>query len=204
MPLHAAAMTCPACQNPDSTVYGRHKDWILRDCRGCGLIYIDPLPGPVLLDFMYRDTYEGATSSYFTKVRLKMRRGRQRMALLSRRVAKGRLLDVGCNGGFMAEAARERGFESWGIDVDPVSIRYAQETFTGCRFEAEPLGDFLKRPEAGRFDLIYCSEVIEHIPAVDAFMGQLAAALAPGGHLFLTTPDIGHWRRPSKIGRAHV
>ena len=49
------------------------------------------------------------------------------------------------------------------------------------------------------YDLVYCSEVIEHSPDVNRFVAAIAPLLAPGAALFLTTPDIGHWRRPRDI-----
>ncbi|MFO0995968.1 MAG: class I SAM-dependent methyltransferase [Alphaproteobacteria bacterium] len=155
------------------------------------------MPGPALIDFMYSDTYEGATTSYFAKAEKKIRRARRIMATLGRWVPGGRFLDIGCNGGFMVEAARERGFEAHGIDPDPVSIRYAAERFPGARFAAATIETFA--PEAPRFDFIHCSEVIEHVPAVDRFIGTVVGLLKPGGHLYVTTPDIGHWRRPRRL-----
>ena len=55
------------------------------------------------------------------------------------------------------------------------------------------------RLESGPFDIVYCSEVIEHCPDVNRFMASIVALMAPGGMLFLTTPDISHWRRPRDI-----
>ena len=195
---------CPACGATGRAEYARHKEWTLHECGGCGLVYIDPLPDTALLDFMYRDTYAGATESYFGKVPQKMRRSRRRLAALARAVPGGRFLDVGCNGGFMAEAASARGFEAWGIDVDPLSIAYAREHFPRARFECATIEALLDRhaAEIGTgFDLLYCSEVIEHVPEVDRFAASLARVLKPGGFLYVTTPDIGHWRRPRDLAR---
>jgi 2-polyprenyl-6-hydroxyphenyl methylase/3-demethylubiquinone-9 3-methyltransferase len=62
---------------------------------------------------------------------------------------------------------------------------------------------FLEDADLGgvRFDAAYCSEVIEHAPDPDRFAMALAAALAPGGLLYITTPDIDHWRRPRELAR---
>ena len=49
------------------------------------------------------------------------------------------------------------------------------------------------------FDVAYCSEVIEHVPNANRFVAAIAALMAPGGMLFLTTPDISHWRRPRDL-----
>ena len=188
---------CPACRGPAGAPYGAHKDWILHECSRCGLIYLDPMPGPALIDYMYSDAYEDATTSYFAKAGKKLRHARRVMALLVRVVPGGRFLDIGCNGGFMVEAARERGVEAYGADPDPVSIRYSSEHFPLGRFASGTIETFA--PETLRFDLIQCSEVIEHVPDIDRFMGAIVERLNPGGHVYVTTPDIGHWRRPRNL-----
>ncbi len=93
----------------------------------------------------------------------------------------------------MVEAARERGLDAHGVDVDPVSIDYARRHYPRGTLHAgtiEQLSDAL-----GSFDLVYCSEVIEHVPHARAFISALAAITKPGGYLFLTTPDV--YRTPS-------
>jgi len=39
------------------------------------------------------------------------------------------------------------------------------------------------------FDLLLCSEVIEHVPEPDDFIGALSRAVVPGGILILSTPQ---------------
>jgi 2-polyprenyl-6-hydroxyphenyl methylase/3-demethylubiquinone-9 3-methyltransferase len=41
----------------------------------------------------------------------------------------------------------------------------------------------------GAFDLVTCMEVIEHVAEPQAFLHSLAARLAPGGLLMLSTPN---------------
>ena len=49
------------------------------------------------------------------------------------------------------------------------------------------------------FDAVYCSEVLEHVPDVNSFVGAIARATKPGGVLYLTTPDIAHRRVPDNV-----
>ena len=49
------------------------------------------------------------------------------------------------------------------------------------------------------FDLVYCSEVIEHVEDVRGFAKALMTLIAPGGLLFLTTPADGHRATPKPL-----
>ena len=47
----------------------------------------------------------------------------------------------------------------------------------------------------GRFDLVTSLEVVEHVADPAAFVGALAAAVAEGGLLILSTPNRTQWSR---------
>ena len=207
-PAAAAEAVCPACDGRDHDPYIVHHGLTLLACRACATVHLHPRPSPATVESLYSDAYAGATEGYFAKVEKKLRRSRRRMAALSaalarpprgRDGARPRFLDIGCNGGFMVEAARERGFDAHGLDIDPVSIAYARQAYPANAFALATLESYA--PDAGRFDLIYCSEVIEHVPDPADFLATARDLLAPGGLLFLTTPDISHWRRPRDVTR---
>jgi len=163
------------------------------------------MPGPEALAALYHDAYDGAKSGYFAKPDAKMRRSLIRLRIL-RRYAKpgGNFLDIGCNGGFMVEAARQSGFAAWGLDPDAVSIGYARAHFPQNQYFQGLISDFDPRDKNGapvRFSAAYCSEVIEHVPQPQAFLRDIFRLLLPGGALYLTTPDISHWRRPRQLAQ---
>ncbi|MBX9899048.1 MAG: ubiquinone biosynthesis O-methyltransferase [Qipengyuania sp.] len=56
----------------------------------------------------------------------------------------------------------------------------------------------------GRFDLIACMEVLEHVADKPAFVAQLAAHLAPGGLLVLSTPNRTPASRALLVGAAEA
>ena len=196
-------MPDPVCQVCRSAAAQRpffsHDGRELLRCEACGFNYLHPLPTPEELGALYTDPYHGATTGYFAKVEKKMRRSEGRAGALARIARRGRFLDVGCSGGFMAESMRKAGFESHGLDLDREAIRYAAQHFPQCRFYNEPVERFAGRGLA--FDAVYSSEVIEHVVDLDRFVGAIAGLVKLGGVFYVTTPDITHWRRPRDLTR---
>lgn len=84
------------------------------------------------------------------------------------------LLDAGCGEGFVAEALAERlpGVAITGVDVSAEAIAYAARTGTRqvqyrtASLEALPF-------ESASFDVVVCTEVLEHLPAPDRALAEL-------------------------------
>jgi len=83
------------------------------------------------------------------------------------------VLDAGCAMGFLVEALRKRGVDAKGIDVSEYAISQVHESVA----EHCSVGS-LDEPLPGRFDLITCVEVLEHIPPeqADTAIANLCAA----------------------------
>ena len=94
------------------------------------------------------------------------------------------------------EAARETGFSAHGIELDGASLDYARKNFPGNDYFQ---GTVQQYQTTMQFDVVYCSEVIEHVSDVNSFLSAIAQLMKPNALLYLTTPDIGHWRRPKNI-----
>lgn len=196
---------CPICDAHDHAPFAQKDALHVVTCRGCGFVFLTPLPQPDDSTALYDDAYAGTTEGYFAKVDKKMRRSRGRARRLRKRASgtAPRLLDVGASGGFMVQAAREVGFAPQGIELDPKSVAFARAHYPDNDFFHGTVEAYLAaHPGAAEtFDIIYCAEVIEHVPDVNAFVAAIARLMKPDGRLYLTTPDIGHWRRPKEIAR---
>lgn len=109
---------------------------------------------------------------------------RQRVLLRRYRPDRKRVLDFGCMDGVFTLRLQQLGAQAVGYDVSPAAIAQA-EKFRGPALHP---AFTTVAPGPGQFDLVYCNEVLEHVPNDSAFVGELTGFLAPGGMLVGTTP----------------
>lgn len=112
-----------------------------------------------------------------------------------RRPLEGRTaLDVGCGAGLLAEPLARLGARVTGIDAAPELIEAARDHSERQGLEIDYRASAVEEVE-GRFDLVTCLEVIEHVADPQAFVDALARRLAPGGLMILSTPNATGWSR---------
>ena len=118
----------------------------------------------------------------------------QRQRLLGRvlpRLAKGGLiLDVGCGRGEFCDFFVKQGFRAEGTDLSHAAVKYAQEHYPSAVFHAALAEDMLPA-RAGAFDMVFSSEVIEHLFDVGTYLMAINHLMKDGGTLVLTTPYHG-------------
>ncbi len=95
------------------------------------------------------------------------------------------LLEVGCGHGWFLQAAAQRGYQTLGIEPDPVIAEHARAS--GQNVIVGYFPDAL--PEQARFDLIAFNDVFEHLPDPQAAAQACFTCLRPGGMLLLTLPS---------------
>ena len=118
----------------------------------------------------------------------------QRQGLLAKvlpRVPKGGLiLDVGCGRGEFCDYFLKQGYRAEGTDLSHAAVKYATEHYPGAHFHAVVAEDLLPARTA-QFDMVFSSEVIEHLFDVGTYLMAINHLLKDGGTLVLTTPYHG-------------
>ena len=113
----------------------------------------------------------------------------------SRRPLEGKTaLDVGCGAGLLAEPLARLGAAVTAIDAAPELIVAAREHSGRQGLEIDYRAAAVEMVE-GRYDLVTSLEVIEHVADPQAFLRALAARLAPGGLMILSTPNATAWSK---------
>ena len=101
------------------------------------------------------------------------------------------VVDVGCGGGILSEAMARRGAQVLGIDLAERSLKVAQLHAMEAGLQnvqyREVAAEALAAEMPGRFDVVTCMEMIEHVPDPGAIVEACAKLVRPGGWVFLST-----------------
>jgi len=179
---------CIVCGGEVNDIWARYGSYTAVSCQECGFIWINPFLSNKGLDKYYHD-YIGMR--FKDKVKTDQRAIQYKIdkTFLQLFALSGRVLDVGCSGGFFLSALGES-FERFGVDIDAEAVKYAREN---CPFGANVTCEALENSKYadGSFDVIIMRGVIEHLPDPEKTVEKAAALLKNGGIFFIAaTPDV--------------
>jgi SAM-dependent methyltransferase len=191
------ARACPACQSADITLLDVFK--IPRDrrgrrlafltgCRGCGVLFVNPLPSPEDLEERYAP--EGAWAET-RKVRAAKppahaaARDPRDVVLealepyvpVRHPPRSARVIDFGCGQGRFLDRLQDAGWDTYGIEPS-TSVPFQRHR----RLE--------RLPQEGDFDFAILHHVLEHVTDPLNILQQLAGSLREGGVLFIGIPAL--------------
>ncbi len=103
----------------------------------------------------------------------------------------GRVLDIGCGGGFLLEELAGRGYSGTGIDLSPESVAITRTRLAeiGASDRLDAVVGSAYAPPAGPYDLVTLTDVLEHLEDPRACLRALREQMSPGGLLVISTPN---------------
>lgn len=191
-------------------MYDLHARYDYFLCPDCACVFQSPMPNEADIASFYPDDYMVFDQdqrmrhiSAWRQALLRNRRGYTHLSLpfpyrllaaICAPLAKpttpaweggGRMLDVGCGNGRFLTGMRALGWQVEGVEFSAAGVQAARLSNLKVHH-----GDLASAGFAdGCFDLITARHVIEHIPAPQPFMMELARILRPGGRLVIETPN---------------
>ena len=197
IPKQWEEVPCPFCDGTDARLFerfGYQHRYTYQKCGDCKLVY--QTPRPVYDENFVETAYEvySTTLTEFWDGRALTPRGQvvhREYAMIVREIEeltgrKGRLLDVGSNTGFFCKTAADCGWQPVGVEISKSMVELSRKAY-GIEAIA---GDWMKIDFPHRFEAIYCSHVIEHIPDPAAWLHRMRETLARDGVICLSVPNM--------------
>lgn len=174
---------------PTTDRFGAALGDIVR-CRACSHMQLDSFPTEVELGEAYgeaeSDDYVEEEAGQRETARIALERI-ERFAPAADGGERA-LLDLGCWVGFLLAVARERGWDTLGVEPSEFASSYARD-----RLGLEVIRDDLFEADLGerRFQAVVMGDVIEHLPRPADALDRMAELLVPGGVAYLSLPNAG-------------
>ncbi len=178
----------PSARSTQDLQYAASGDKPLQDrlvrCKKCALVYVSPRPQQQAIEHAYEEV---DNSTYIEQ-------GEERIQTFSRSLQwlekagarKGKLLDIGCAGGFFVKAAKNAGWEAEGIEISKHLCEFGREKL-GVKITQGTL-DKVSLPDHA-FDVITFWDVLEHVADPSDSLQRVCRLLKPGGYLLVNYPD---------------
>ena len=116
---------------------------------------------------------------------------------------KGKILDVGCGDGTFLSLFQESTNQLYGCDISEKAIEFAKLRFGDiATFTTGDITDISSLK--GEFDVIICTEVLEHIEDDELALKTLYHKLKEGGHLIISTPHMKKYWTQDDEADGHV
>ena len=168
---------------PSSEQFGRTAGRVVR-CTACGHGSLAEPPPPQAMSDAYA---EAADEVSLREEDGQVETARRGLAELELYIRPGLLLDVGCWTGSFLVAARDRGWQTAGVEPSAWASQRARDRGLDVR-TVELDGHGLR--DASCRAVVAC-DVLEHLVDPGAAVRRMHAVLEAGGVLYVTVPDAG-------------
>lgn len=179
---------CCVCQNKDPQHFllkYQQEKYAVVVCEHCNFHFIPPFYRKQIVYSQYKN------AAVTQAIRdgnnwLKIQRHKLRFKFVSKFVKKGKLFDLGAGWGHFMLAAKELGYDIYGIEISEQPYKYCVEDL---KLPVDHL-DFFELDENKKFDVITMWDVLEHIDRADVFLQKCHRLTADDGYLILQVPQI--------------
>jgi 2-polyprenyl-3-methyl-5-hydroxy-6-metoxy-1,4-benzoquinol methylase len=186
---------CPICKTAEPAFYFNYNaTQSIYKCNQCALQFLSPQLDDMALTKLYSENYyiawglKGDAENESIK-HMKISTFNLRLDLISKFRKSGKILDVGCATGYFLEAAKTKGYESYGVEFSDYSANIAKTKFGDGHIFKGTLEQ--SHFENGMFDVITMSDLIEHVRNPIETLQKAHRLLSENGIIMIMTPDTG-------------
>lgn len=178
--------SCVVCNSTRFETWARLLYLEAKQCLECGMISVNPHFSEKGLTEFYADYFAHRQEDILKKQdrEITYEIDRDWVELF---VEGGKVLDVGCSGGFFLSKFSKERWDRQGVEISPDAADFAEKNF-GVKVH---VGNLLDLEFEEKFDLVMLRGTIEHFHDPVRILEKCCQLLTPGGSLFITATPAG-------------
>lgn len=175
---------CPVCKKDMSNKLFSKEGGQYVKCLDCNMIYLNPVFTDEALTQYYRDNKveQGLVvaddMSFYAKLY------KQGLALAQDNTVTGNILDIGCSTGIFLDIAKEKGWQTYGLELNEVEFSLAKEKGHNIHNSLLDQVDFDEK-----FNIVSLWDVFEHIKDGNKCINDIKNILTDDGVILLQIPS---------------
>ncbi|MCG3164353.1 MAG: Ubiquinone biosynthesis O-methyltransferase [Bacteroidia bacterium] len=180
---------CNSCGSSEYKLFYSEGGHDLVKCKNCSLVYLKTQPTEDELKEIYsfKKGYHNQFADNQELIEDYERRGKAKLEIVKKHIKSGNVLDVGCSAGFFLKAAKDEGFNTFGVELSPDTAKIARERYglnvvTSTLENAGFENDF--------FDLVTFFDVLEHVPDPTAILKEANRITKKNGLVIVGLPNV--------------
>lgn len=179
---------CIFCNTTSDIIAISENGYTGKRCAECDLIYLSPRPSfEEIIDLYGHDEAQITARQHIFDEHRKRLYAKHHLKVLQKYVKQGDLLEIGAGAGFFLDEAKKAGFNSFGLEFNPIQAQFMREVLhIPC--EESPLNTTLFNGQ--KFDVIYHCDVISHLYDPFSDFRTMNEALKDNGVLFFETGNF--------------
>jgi 2-polyprenyl-3-methyl-5-hydroxy-6-metoxy-1,4-benzoquinol methylase len=131
-------------------------------------------------------------SKYDIELDLTQRAGTSHAFLVEMVGANKRVLDVGCDTGYLGESLGAFGNQVWGFEISEETAELAKQRLVDCEVGDLEATDLAEVFGPGSFEVVVFGDVLEHLRDPLTVLRRSRRLLQPGGSVLISTPNVAH------------
>lgn len=159
----------------------------LVECERCGLVFTSPR---LRRDLILKSYEQAEDPTYVSQSAGRIRTFEGCLRKINRYQTSGRILDIGAAAGFFLKVAKDRGWETHGIEPSRYLSDFGNRSFK-VNIVQGTVETVTRFPY--QMDVVTLWDVLEHTFDPMDVLARCNRYLRPGGHIVINYPNIGNW-----------
>jgi len=181
---YVESRACPVCGSTDDhTIFIKNGGTYVK-CKSCSMVYLNPVFRTEALKKYYENNSTVQAEAHISESDFYTSIYEKGLATIEKSVEPGALLDIGCSGGFFLDIARQRGWTTYGIELN--RAEYAIAKSKGHKVWNEPMEQVHSDQ---KYKVVTLWDVFEHIKSGGVYLQSVAKKLEENGLVFLQIPS---------------
>jgi SAM-dependent methyltransferase len=169
-------------------------------CDDCGFIFLNPRPEKEYFKSLYdplsQYSYKVLDKKYIDSENEFVTAYHAQLENIEKLIDKGKLLEIGSALGYFLEAARQRGWEPFGVELSQGGSEYCRQKF-GIDIFCGEIQDAGFSPDS--FNCVVTIHTLEHVYDPNAFVQECRKVLKIGGVFVIEIPYVKDNEHPESM-----